>query len=359
MRKTTPGLPKESNLYGNRATIVPIIYAKSNILGNRGRVAASFASYLRSYSTGRDTTLEVKIIKKIEDLHLRSKNNPYLPVDRNLYKMMCNIDLLKLAYEKLKSNPGQMTPGINPETLDGMSNEVLKSIIEKLETEDFNFQAGRRVQIPKKSGGTRPLTVASPRDKLVQEAMRMLLEAVFEPTFSDSSHGFRPLRGCHTALKQVKTQFQPSVWVIEGDISKCFDSIDHHKLMAIIEKKILDRKFTRLIWKSLRAGHFEFHKYHNDVAGTPQGSIVSPILANIFMDQLDVYVQELQISFDKGNKSKISSLANNNHSRISRAKKKGDMALVKKLAKEGRIYPSADFSDPSFKKLSYVRYAGD
>lgn len=114
---------------------------------------------------------------------------------------MCDIDILKLAYENLKSKPGQMTPGINPETLDGMSIAILESIIENLKSGKFKFQPGRRVQIPKPTGGNRPLTVASPRDKLVQEAMRMILEAIYEPLFMDSSHGFRPQRGCHTALK--------------------------------------------------------------------------------------------------------------------------------------------------------------
>lgn len=161
--------------------------------------------------------------------------------------MVCDIDFLGVAYEKLKSKPGQMTPGVNPETLDGMSHEVLQDIAQKLKTEEFQFQPGRRVNIPKKSGGSRPLTVAPPRDKIVQEAMRMVLEAVFEPLFSNHSHGFRPSRGCHTALKEVKAQFQPTAWVIEGDISKCFDSINHHKLMKIVEGKIKDRKMTILI----------------------------------------------------------------------------------------------------------------
>lgn len=155
----------------------------------------------------------MNIIKKLEDLFLISKSNPNIPIDRNLYKLVCDVDLLRVAYDKLKSNPAshQMTPGVNPETLDGMSLEVLENISNRLKSEKFDFRPGRRVQIPKNSGGTRPLTIAPPRDKIVQEAMRMILEAVFEPLFSDHSHGFRPLRGCHTALKEVKEQFQPTV----------------------------------------------------------------------------------------------------------------------------------------------------
>ena len=185
----------------------------------------------RNYSTGSATTLEVNVTKKLESLFVRSSQFISEPVDRDLYKLLCNVDLLSLAYDKLRSKPGQMTPGVSPETLDGMSKEVLKEISDRLRDESFQFHPGRRILIPKASGGTRPLTIAPPRDKLVQEAMRMILEAVFEPTFSDSSHGFRPGRGCHTALKAVRQNFQPSIWIIEGDISKCFDSIDHSKLM--------------------------------------------------------------------------------------------------------------------------------
>lgn len=118
-------------------------------------------------------------------------------------------ETLEMAYQSLKSKPGQMTPGVNPETLDGMSSIVVETMTDKLKSESFEFQPGRRVQIPKASGGMRPLTVAPPRDKLVQEAMRMVLEAIYEPIFSDNSHGFRPSRSCHTALKMVKQQFQP------------------------------------------------------------------------------------------------------------------------------------------------------
>lgn len=127
-----------------------------------------------------------------------------------MYKLLCSPEMLLIAYEKLRSNPGQMTPAVSPETLDGMSMEVIKDTVERLKTESFQFQPARRVRIPKGSGGTRPLTIASPRDKIVQEAIRMILEAIFEPNFSPYSHGFRPQRGCHTALKAVKQDFQPS-----------------------------------------------------------------------------------------------------------------------------------------------------
>nr|YP_009327877.1 hypothetical protein [Epichloe festucae]APB96835.1 hypothetical protein [Epichloe festucae]APB96895.1 hypothetical protein [Epichloe hybrida] len=355
--KATLGLPKGSNSYGNRTIIV--LKTVGNAADIRGRVVVKGAFNIRSYSTGCIIDPESNVIKKLKDLYERSKKKTSEPIDRNLYKLLCDPEIYGIAYEKLKSNPGQMTPGVNPETLDGMSVEVIHEIVEKLKNESFKFKPARRIKIPKASGGTRPLTIASPRDKIVQEAIRMILEAVFEPIFLDCSHGFRPKRGCHTALKAVKQTFQPSTWIIEGDISKCFDSIDHSKLMDIVEEKILDRKFTRLIWKALKAGYFEFREYQSNIVGTPQGSIISPILANIFMSELDKMVIRLKEDFDKGSKSKLSSIAGNYHSRISRAKKRNDMQLVRSLAKESRLYPSANFSDPNFKKISYVRYADD
>lgn len=166
----------------------------------------------------------------------------------DIYDLMLNERMFEIAYHKLKSKPGNMTPGMNPTTLDGVSAAVFRELIESLRNESFQFEPGRRVNIPKSSGGgTRPLTVAPPRDKLVQEVMRMILDAIFEPTFLDISHGFRPNKGCHTALKQVKTHFMGASFFIEGDISKCFPSIDHTRLMEIVGERISDDRFLRLI----------------------------------------------------------------------------------------------------------------
>lgn len=194
------GLPKGSNSHGNRATIV---FA-------RKRVAVNNVFNLRNYSTGSAKGDKPIVKQKLESLYLRSCKNPDQPIDRDLYKILTNVEILQIAYNKLRSNPGQMTPGISPETLDGMSKEVLEDIVKRLKNESFQFSPGRRVLIPKASGGTRPLTIAPPRDKLVQEAMRMILEAVYEPSFSRYNHGFRPGKGCHTALKAVRQDFQPS-----------------------------------------------------------------------------------------------------------------------------------------------------
>jgi len=155
--------------------------------------------------------------------------------------------MYQIAYSKLKSNPGNMTPGIKPQTLDGISIQWVEETIKAISAKTFNFQPGRRVMIPKSNGKLRPLTVAPPIDKIVPEVIRMVLEVIYEPVFSPNSHGFRPNRSCHTALRQVKTQFGAASYYLEGDISKCFDSFNHRILMNIIEEKIKDRNFTALI----------------------------------------------------------------------------------------------------------------
>lgn len=183
--------------------IVPISIGNAISMG---RITANNASNIQCYSTGCTTDLESNVTKRLESLFKRAEKFPNEPIDRPLHKLLCGVDILSMAYNKLKSNPGQMTPGVNPETLDGIS--LLKEIAKKLENDSFQFNPGRRVQIPKPSGGIRPLTIAPPRDKIVQEAIRLILEAIFEPTFLDTSHGFRPGRGCHTALKAVRENFQ-------------------------------------------------------------------------------------------------------------------------------------------------------
>lgn len=146
---------------------------------------------------------------RLNDLHNRSKFFPNSPIDRDLYKsFILNRDMFLAAYNKLKSNPGMMTPGISPMTLDGMSLETIDNLINKLKSESFSFSPGRRILIYKASGGKRPLTIGSPIDKLVQEVIRMVLEAIYEPLFKDTSHGFRPNRSCHSALRQIFTKFK-------------------------------------------------------------------------------------------------------------------------------------------------------
>jgi group II intron reverse transcriptase/maturase len=327
-----------------------------------GRWAGIHNSYIRFYSTQpflengwkkRATIPEEFVTFQKKCVNWKG------PVKDHIYKFLLDPRLFQIAYGKLRSNLGNLTRGINPTTLDGFNEEWIQETIALLKNETFKFTPGRRVNITKPQGGTRPLTVASPRDKIVMEVVRMVLEAVFEPRFSSHSHGFRSGRSCHTALKQVREQFDVASWYIEGDISKCFDSIDHHKLMAVVESVIKDRKFTRLIWKSLRNGYFEFREYQTSLIGTPQGSVISPILANIYMHRLDLFIEELKRQYDKG--IRTSNL--NAYKRLNWRLNKKDLSLSKeekrKLATKMRLLPARDPMDPNFRRLLYVRYADD
>jgi len=350
----TGGWPKESNFYGHRVKILPVIsfttlYAFPNRNG-RGRLTRLFMISKLRYSSGSNNKIPNQLINLTE----WSNNNPYHKVDRKIYNFFFNTDMYILAYNKLKSNPGNLTPGIVPETLDGLSYDWIIETINSFKNESFQFKPGRRIEIDKPNGGNRPLIIAPPRDKIVQEIMRIILQAIFEPGFSLYSHGFRQNKSSHTALRQIKTNFSVSTWVIEGDIKKCFDSINHHKLMAIIENKISDRRFTRLIWKSLRAGYFSFNHYNHSISGTPQGSVVSPILCNIFLDIMDKYVEKLIKEF---NTSKKSPRLNPKYQALIYKKSKSNDA--RNIHQELRKIPSYDPLDPEYKRMVYVRYADD
>lgn len=184
-----------------------------------------------------------------------------------------------------------MTRGTTPETPDGMSMERIRDIIDALKAERYSWTPARRINIPKKSGGTRPLGLPSWSDKLLQDVIRSLLEVYYEPRFRDSSHGFRPRRGCHTALYRVK-QWKAITWFIEGDISKCFDKIDHKVSLGILGEKVHDNRLLRLIENMLRAGYLEDWKWNHTLSGTPQGGVISPLLSNIYLDKLDSYVED-------------------------------------------------------------------
>ena len=170
---------------------------------------------------------------------------------------MFNRDLYLLAYGRIYANQGAMTPGASAETADGMSEDKIDQIIEAMRHERYRFSPARRIYIPKKNGKLRPLGLPSWSDKLVGEVVRLLLEAYYEPTFSDHSHGFRPGRGCHTALREVERTWTGTTWFIEGDISDCFGSLDHEVMVRILSEKIHDNRFLRLIKQMLKAGYLE------------------------------------------------------------------------------------------------------
>lgn len=357
--KRTSGLPKVGNDYGNRGIVVPVnclssLYSPMKI-GARERIPG-FEFRMFCNAAGSSSTVKSDSMNKILKLAKHSRINTEIQITDPVYKLMYDQRLFEVAYHRLRSKPGNMTPGIVPTTLDGMSSEVIKDIVDKMKDQSFKFTPGKRVQIPKTNGGVRPLTVAPPRDKLVQEVMRMIIEAMFEPTFSESSHGFRAGRSCHTALKEIKSKFGVATWYIEGDISKCFDTINHNKLMEYVEQRIADRRFTRLIRKALNAGYFEFREYKHSIVGTPQGSIISPILCNIFMDKLDKMVENIKKEFDSGDKARINPAWSKFQNKKARTQ---DLQVKLECHKMMLEIPSRDPMDPNYKRLVYVRYADD
>lgn len=224
-------------------------------------------------------------------------------------KTISNLKNLISAYELIKSNPGNMTTGNDNITLDGIDIEYLKNTQSKLKSGSFEFKPARRIQIPKPGKKeTRPLTIASPREKIIQKAMLLVMERFYEKKFLDSSHGFRPARGTHTAMKNLEAQFQSVHYIIEADFSKAFDTIQHKALMTVIRKDVNCEKTLKIIESGLRAGYVELGNLHENLTiGTPQGSILSPLLCNIFLHQLDEYMEQIIKTYNKGNKRARSS----------------------------------------------------
>ena len=216
-----------------------------------------------------------------------------------LYRYLLREDIYFAAYQKLYANRGAITKGIDNDTADHFSQAYVNALIQELRDGTYRAKPVRREYIAKKNGKMRPLGIPSFRDKLLQEAVRIILEAIYEPVFDNNSHGFRPYRSCHTALSQIKKDFTGIVWFIEGDITGCFDNIDHNVLIGILAKKIKDSKFLNLIRQFLKAGYVENWKYNKTYSGTPQGGICSPILANIYLNELDIKFREMKAKFDR------------------------------------------------------------
>ena len=231
----------------------------------------------------------------LENLTERSKEASYRFM--RLYRNLYNPEFYLLAYQKIATSQGSMTAGADGNTLSGMSMARINRIIESLRDHSYQPQPVRRTYIAKKNGKMRPLGIPSTDDKLVQEVVRMLLEAIYEPAFSANSHGFRPNRSCHTCLGEVQRTFTGAKWIVEGDIKGCFDNIDHHILISIIRRRIADESFIELLWKFLRAGYLEDWTYNTTYSGAPQGSGVSPIMANIYLNELDVFMSTLKKQF--------------------------------------------------------------
>jgi len=266
------------------------------------------------------------------------------------------------AYQNIYAAKGNMTAGVDGQTIDAMSQERIARLIEQLKGEQYHPYPARRAYIPKKNGKLRPLGVPSIDDKLVQGAARMILEAIYDDSFEDTSHGFRPGKSCHTALRQIQNRFTRCKWFVEGDIKGFFDNIDHNTLINILRKRIKDEKFLRLIRKFLNAEYMEDNKFHETYSGAVQGGIVSPILANIYLDQFDKHMKEYKAGFVKGRKRAVlKSYARTGDKRhrlvekISKAQnQEGRQMLIEELKEFDKIYhvmPRSDAMDTNFRRL--------
>jgi group II intron reverse transcriptase/maturase len=265
-----------------------------------------------------------------------------------------------MAYGRIYRNQGAMTKGTTGETADGMHLGKITAIIEALKHERYRWSPARRVDIPKKNGSKRPLGVQSWSDKLVQEVIRLLLEAYLEPQLSPTSHGFRPERGCHTALREIYQHWVGTVWFLEGDIRACFDALSHDRLLSILRERIKDERFIRLISGLLRAGYLEEWQWNQTYSGTPQGSIVSPILANWYLDKLDKFVERVLIpQYTRGTKRKANKAYEQLMHRASYLARTGRKAEAQQVRKQAQRLPSIDQEDPDYRRLRYCRYADD
>ena len=299
-------------------------------------------------------------------IHSRQPNYKF----ERLYRLLFNEQMYYAAYQRIYAKEGNMTKGADNATIDHMSISRIEKLIISLKDESYQPIPSRRVYIPKKNGKKRPLGIPTFNDKLLQEVVRMILEAIYEGSFDNNSHGFRPKRSCHTALQQIQKSFNGTRWFIEGDIKGFFDNINHNTLIDILRKRIDDERFLRLIRKFLNAGFIENWVFNKTYSGTPQGGIISPILANIYLDQLDTYMREYIQKFNKGkeradNPERVKFEYGKSRAVLKlkavtdREERKSIVKEIKHFDKERAKIPCGVDMDANFRRLKYVRYADD
>jgi group II intron reverse transcriptase/maturase len=313
--------------------------------------------------------LSARLIKKLDGIEKCSTKGYRV---RNLFQIMTNNpELWMQAYANIYPNRGAMTKGIDGTTIDGFCEDRVANTIKLLKEGRYQPKPSRRVYIRKTNGKQRPLGIQSGDDKLVQEVVRILLERIYEPVFSKYSHGFRAGRSCHTALDEIRQKWTATKWLINVDVENYFNNIDHQILVSLLEKKIDDRRFIKLMKSMLRAGHMENWQFHRTYSGTPQGSGCSPVIANIYLHELDKFVEELKLGFDQGKQRRQNPEYNSLKLKIVRLRKKVDTlnknseeaqqlrTQIAQLDRRRKSIPSGDVYDPDYKRVYYSRYADD
>jgi group II intron reverse transcriptase/maturase len=280
-----------------------------------------------------------------------------------LFQKLYNVELWLLAYQHIAPKPGNMTAGADGKTIDRAGLKLITDLIADLKASRYKPCPARRVYIPKASGKLRPLGIPSFRDKLLATVLKLILEAIYEPTFSKRSHGFRPERSCHTALEQIKMEMTGTRWWVEGDIHGFFDHVQHETLLRILSRRIRDQRFLHLIGQLLKAGYVEDGRYQHTYSGVPQGGNLSPLLANIYLNELDQAITSRMARFNQGKARKRSREYHQISLKVEAAKKQarrtGDWATYKALRQIKLQTPSSDPQDPEYRRLFYARYADD
>ena len=305
-----------------------------------------------------------EILARIRGNSLANKDEVFT----RLYRYLLRPDIYFVSYQNLYANDGAATKGVNDDTADGFSEAKVANIIRKLSDESYQPTPVRRSHIAKKNNPKkkRPLGIPTFTDKLVEEVLRMILEAVYEPVFLPVSHGFRPGKSCHTALKSLKREFNGSRWFVEGDIKGCFDNINHEVLISFIRNKIRDARLIKLIYKFLKAGYLEDWKYHKTYSGCPQGGVASPILSNIYLHELDKFVMGLKAEFDTRNKESVTleyRLLSNEVQKLSyhigNAEGTEKERLLAEYRQKRKLMLKTPCTAQTVKCIKYIRYADD
>jgi group II intron reverse transcriptase/maturase len=331
-------------------------YRKPLNLNNSLRNVVPLPNTKRDFSTGGSHEFK-KLIKH---------NGKYV----NPIEVLADVNFLQGAYQKIKSNQGVMAKGSGVETLDSLDYNWFCTTSKRLLDGSFQFRPARRIMIPKPNKPEeRPLTISNSRDKIVQQAMKMVLEIIYDGKFLDTSHGFRPSRGCHSALEMIRLHWTGISWFLEFDVEKCYDNIDRHRLTNILKEDIDDQRFLDLIYKLFNAGVVGWKEGlgPDPSKGISQGSVLSPVLSNIYLHKLDVEVAKITEEYQKGKIRRFFREVLNAERRVHRKKDfkrlspEQQAAIMSKHRAERRKMgvTMTDWNDPNFIRVRYVRYVDD